>query len=81
MIYALAAGAGWTISPAAATALATGCVTDTNAFSTDHTTPDLLETVAHLMRAGAPLSTIVRQTMALRTPSDAALWGIEHLDQ
>lgn len=75
MIYTLARHAGWTIPPEAATCLATGCVTDTNAFSTDHTTPEVLETVAFLMRAGAPLSTIMRQAMSLRTPSDAHLWG------
>lgn len=75
MIYALARHAGWAIPMEAATCLATGCVTDTNAFSTDHTTPDVLETVAALMRAGASLATIMRQAMSLRTPTDAALWG------
>lgn len=75
MIYQLADWAGWPISQEAALCLATGCVTDTNAFSTDHTTPELLELVADLMRQGASLATIIRQAMSLRTPSDAALWG------
>ncbi|MBA3530323.1 MAG: bifunctional oligoribonuclease/PAP phosphatase NrnA [Ardenticatenales bacterium] len=75
MIYHLARQAGWPLSAEAAFCLATGCVTDTNAFSTDHTTPTLLENVADLMREGAPLSQIIRQTMSLRSQADAALWG------
>lgn len=75
MIYDLAQHAQWPISTQAATCLATGCITDTNTFSTDHTTPEVLENVADLMRQGAPLSTIIYQAISLRTASDAALWG------
>ena len=75
MIYDLAQHAQWPICSQAATCLATGCVTDTNAFSTDHTTPEVLENVAHLMRQGAPLAHIIYQSMGLRTASDVALWG------
>ncbi len=75
MLYHLARHAGWEIEPRAATCLATGCVTDTNAFSTDHTTPRVLETVAALMRQGAPLATVMRQAMSLRSQSDVMLWG------
>lgn len=75
MIYHLAQVAKWPINQEAATCLATGCVTDTNAFSTDHTTPEVLENVAGLMRQGASISTIIRQTISLRTASDVALWG------
>jgi phosphoesterase RecJ-like protein len=75
MIYALTRHAGWTLSPEAATCLATGCVTDSNGFSTDHTTPDVLETVADLMRAGASLSTIMYYVRGLRSRADALMWG------
>lgn len=75
MIYLLARAAEWKIDPRAAICLATGCVTDTNAFTTDHTTPEVLETVATLVRLGAPLSTIIREAMHLRTVTEARLWG------
>lgn len=75
MIYALVREAGWTLPPEAATCLATGCVTDSNGFSTDHTTPEVLETVADLMREGASLSTIMYYTRGLRSPADALMWG------
>ncbi|MGH2543076.1 MAG: DHH family phosphoesterase, partial [Ardenticatenaceae bacterium] len=75
MIHVLARHAGWPVAADAATCLATGCVTDTNAFSTDHTTPELLETVADLMRAGAPLSRIIRHSMNTRSQTDGRLWG------
>lgn len=75
MIYELARYANWSISKEAAICLATGCTTDTNAFSTDHTTPEVLETVAALIRQGASLATIIRNAMSLRTASDVALWG------
>ncbi len=72
MIYDLAQYAQWPICQKAATCLATGCVTDTNVFSTDHTTPDVLENVAALIRQGAPLPKIIYQAISLRTASDAA---------
>ncbi len=75
MIYHLAVQGGWPINAEAATCLATGCVTDTNAFSTDHTTPAVLEAVADLMRHGASLGEIVRYGMHLRSAADALLWG------
>lgn len=75
MLYHLAQRAGWSLSDKAALCLATGCVTDTNAFSTSHTTPEVLLTVAALMRRGAALSMIIRNVMHLRTQADAALWG------
>lgn len=75
MIYDLARHAGWSLTWEAATCLATGCVTDSNGFSTDHTTPVLLETVADLMREGAPLPKIMYYTRGLRTPTDALMWG------
>lgn len=75
MIYELAGYANWSISKEAAICLATGCTTDTNAFSTDHTTPEVLEAVADLMRQGASLATIIRNAMSLRTATDVALWG------
>lgn len=75
MLYQLAKFAGWAISANAALCLATGCITDTNAFSTNHTSPEVLETVADLMRRGAPLAMIIRNVMHLRTQAEAMLWG------
>ena len=75
MVYALAKEAGWPIGEEAAICLATGCVTDTNAFATNHTTPEVLVTVADLMRHGAPLADIIRESLALRSVPDALLWG------
>jgi phosphoesterase RecJ-like protein len=75
MIYELVRQAGWTLPPQAATCLATGCVTDSNGFSTDHTTPEVLETVADLMREGASLATIMYYARGLRSPADALMWG------
>jgi phosphoesterase RecJ-like protein len=75
MLHHLARQAGWSIDERAALCLATGCVTDTNAFSTGHTTPEVLETAADLTRRGAALSMIIRNTMHLRTQADAMLWG------
>ncbi|MCB0077255.1 MAG: bifunctional oligoribonuclease/PAP phosphatase NrnA [Anaerolineales bacterium] len=75
MVYALALQAAWPVDQRAATCLATGCVTDTNAFTTDHTTPELLDAVASLMRRGAPLADIIREGIALKSEADAMLWG------
>ncbi len=75
MILVLARHAWWPMPRAAAICLATGCVTDTNGFTTDHTTATVLEDVAALMRQGAPLAKIIRQTMSSRTRADVALWG------
>lgn len=75
MIYDLVRQAGWTLPQQAAICLATGCVTDSNGFSTDHTTPEVLETVADLMREGASLSAIMYYARGLRSPSDALMWG------
>ncbi len=75
MIYDLARQARWSLTWEAATCLATGCVTDSNGFSTDHTTPVLLETVADLMREGAPLAKIMYYARGLRTATEAVMWG------
>lgn len=75
MVADLARHAGWPMSREAAICLLTGCVTDTNAFSTDHTSPELLEQAAALMRAGAPLAPIIRRAMQQRSATDALLWG------
>ncbi|MBQ0010379.1 MAG: hypothetical protein KBS76_04690, partial [Ruminococcus sp.] len=49
MITALAMEAGWTLSPAAATALYTGTVTDSGRFRYDCVTSDTFRRVAFLM--------------------------------
>ena len=58
-----------------ATCLLTGMVTDTNAFSTSHTTPAVLRDAADLMEAGAPLPTIMQEAIRSRTLQEVRLWG------
>jgi len=58
-----------------ATCLLTGMVTDTNAFSTSHTTPAILRDAADLMEAGAPLPTIMQEAIRSRTLQEVRLWG------
>lgn len=49
-----------------ATALLTGVITDTLAFRTSATTPDTLAIAMDLMRAGASLQEVTRQSLILR---------------
>lgn len=58
-----------------ATCLLTGFVTDTNAFSTPHTTPQLLADAGVLMAAGASLADIQRRAYTSRSLSEVRLWG------
>lgn len=58
-----------------ATCLLTGFVTDTNAFSTPHTTPQLLADAGALMAAGASLADIQRKAYTSRSLAEVRLWG------
>lgn len=58
-----------------ATCLLTGFVTDTNAFSTPHTTPQLLADAGVLMAAGASLADIQRKAYTSRSLPEVRLWG------
>lgn len=63
------------LDDAIATCLLTGFVTDTNAFSTPHTTPELLCDAGELMRAGASLTDIIRQAYTARSLNEVRLWA------
>ena len=52
MVYRLARGANWPISPQAATALYTAIITDTGRFRFPNTSPDALRAAADLIEAG-----------------------------
>lgn len=58
-----------------ATCLLTGFVTDTNAFSTPHTTPQLLADAGALMAAGASLAEIQRRAYTSRSLTEVRLWS------
>ncbi|MCA1905066.1 MAG: DHH family phosphoesterase, partial [Desulfarculus sp.] len=53
MVAGLAADLGWAMTPAAATCLYTGLVTDTGRFCYSNTTPLVLRAAADLVEAGA----------------------------
>ena len=53
IVFRLAQTADWNISPAAATCLLLGVVTDTGGFRFDNTSPRALQAAAELMSAGA----------------------------
>ena len=53
LVHGLLVTLGWPISPAAATALYTGLVTDTGRFQYSNTTPEVFRIAAALLEAGA----------------------------
>jgi len=75
MIYDLLQTLGVPISPEIATCLLTGIATDTLGFSTDHTTPEIVQAAGELMRAGGDLPFILKQAYSTRRLSDVRLWG------
>ncbi|MEP7198727.1 MAG: bifunctional oligoribonuclease/PAP phosphatase NrnA [Chloroflexota bacterium] len=75
IIVELAQALGARLDPTMATCLLTGMATDTLVFRTSNTTPELMETAARLMRAGAPLTPIIEQTFNTRELSDLKLQG------
>lgn len=68
--------AEYPINKQAAQAILTGITTDTNAFSTANTTPEALEAATELVKHGAKLQDIVRQTMMNKSVPTLKLWGI-----
>lgn len=75
MVYELLLVLEVPITPEIATCLLTGMATDTLGFSTDHTTPEIVQAASDLMRAGADLPFILRQAYSTRTLADVRLWG------
>jgi bifunctional oligoribonuclease and PAP phosphatase NrnA len=67
IIYRLIKRMDLHISADMATALLTGVITDTLAFRTSNTTPDTLAIAMDLMRAGASLQEVTRQSLVLRS--------------
>ncbi len=67
---------GATLDHNVALCLLTGITTDTLTFRTSNTTPELMETAAQLMRAGAPLNLIIERTFNTRDLSDIKLQGM-----
>ena len=59
MVYELAATAGWTLTPEAATLLLLGLVTDTGSFRFSNTTPEAFRAAAALLEAGADQERVV----------------------
>ena len=76
IVVEVAQALGAAINQHVAVCLLTGIATDTLAFRTANTTPELMETVAQLMRAGAPLNLIIERTFNTRELSDIKLQGM-----
>ena len=74
IIYDFLCFIGWELTLEAAYALLTGLVTDTQGFRINATSSRTLEIAQALMRAGAPLSKIMAQTLNRRPFAEVALW-------
>jgi phosphoesterase RecJ-like protein len=75
IVYDLVTALGAPLDVRVATCLLTGMTTDTLGFRTASTTPELMDTVGTLMRAGAPLGQIIERTFNTRELSDLRLQG------
>lgn len=64
------------INQEAAQCIMTGIITDTDTFSTSNTTPNSLEAAHELVKHGAKLQEIVRNTMMNKSMSALKLWGL-----
>ncbi len=58
-----------------ATFILLGILGDTGMFQHSNTTPRVMEIASHLMRKGAPMTKIVRDTFAHRNIATLKLWG------
>lgn len=74
VIYNWLVHMGGLISPAVATALMTGLITDTIGFRTSNVNPRTLEVARELMMLGAPMHQIIQRTLVSRDYSDLELW-------
>jgi phosphoesterase RecJ-like protein len=68
------AGPDW-MANELATYILTGIITDTRGFRTNSTNARVLQIVARLVAAGAPLTTIIEQVLETRTFDLIRLWG------
>lgn len=76
MLYVLFSDMGVTLTPAMATSLLTGMVTDTLGFRTPNVTGDTLRISGLLVDAGADLPLITMQTLNLQPMSTVRLWQV-----
>jgi phosphoesterase RecJ-like protein len=81
MVLSLAGALGWEVTPAIATCLLTGMVTDTRSFRTSNVDGAAMRAAVQLMEAGASLSEITHRALDQRPVASVRLWGqaIEHL--
>ncbi len=75
LIYGYFKHAGLPITPAAATAMLTGIVTDTGGFQNLGTTLEAMEIAGELMKHGGNLRKVVNATMRNKTVDTLRLWG------
>ena len=66
---------GFPISPAVASALLTGIITDTLGFRTNNMTPDALRLAAELMEAGANLHELYHYGLVSQSYAAVKIWG------
>ncbi|MEX2008062.1 MAG: bifunctional oligoribonuclease/PAP phosphatase NrnA [Candidatus Spechtbacterales bacterium] len=84
LLYAFMCWAGWHISRDTATALLTGIITDTGAFS-HNVWATTMKAAGELVELGAPLQDIYARTFAGKSPAVLNAWGdilqkMEHHD-
>jgi phosphoesterase RecJ-like protein len=75
MVLALADALGWAVDPETATCLLCGLVTDTRSFRTMNVDETAIAAALRLMRAGASLPQVARQSLDLRSLASIRLWG------
>ncbi len=66
---------GWHINKHVATCLLTGIITDTGSFRHSNTQSSTLKAAAELMRKGADLTIIIKNTYKNKTTRDLSAWG------
>ncbi|MGD8620727.1 MAG: bifunctional oligoribonuclease/PAP phosphatase NrnA [Anaerolineales bacterium] len=75
ILYDLLSTLGFELTPAVATNLLVGLVTDTIGFRTHNVTPEVLEIAANLMRHGASMAEIYEKVLSERSFVSVHYWG------
>lgn len=75
IVYELLHFGDWPITRDVATCLLTGIVFDTSAFQNSNTTPRTLQVAAQLLRSGARLKEIIKQSFYSSSIPKLRLWG------
>lgn len=65
----------WPITKKVAVCLLTGIITDTGSFRHGNTKSSTLKVASELMRKGADLNVIIKNTYKNKTPKDMVAWG------